>query len=77
LGGSVFAGQPVKVGEQGEEMFVPNTGGKIVPNNQLGGGGAVLNITINGDVTGDDAMDKLAQKLMDVVGINSRITVGV
>ena len=77
LGGSVFAGQPVKVGEQGEEMFVPNTGGKIVPNRQLGGGGGtVLNITVHGDVTGEDAMDKLAQKMMDNLGMNARITAG-
>ena len=34
-GGPVNAGMAYRVGERGEEPFVPNTGGKIVPNNQL------------------------------------------
>jgi phage-related minor tail protein len=38
-GGPVMAGTPIIVGERGPEMFVPKTAGKIVPNNQLGGGG--------------------------------------
>lgn len=36
LGGSVGAGQPYYVGEKGTELFVPDTPGRIVPNNQLG-----------------------------------------
>ena len=48
IGGSVQAGQPYMVGERGAEMFVPNQSGSIVPNNQLGGGGAVtVNQTVN------------------------------
>lgn len=34
-GGPVRAGQPYRVGEQGEEMFVPQQAGFIVPNHQL------------------------------------------
>ena len=37
-GGSVIAGQPYMVGEQGAEMFVPGQSGTIIPNNNLGGG---------------------------------------
>lgn len=47
IGGSVQAGQPYMVGERGAEMFVPNQSGSIIPNNQLGGGGTVINQTIN------------------------------
>jgi hypothetical protein len=35
------------VGEKGAEMFIPGKTGTIVPNNQLGGSGAVVNQTIN------------------------------
>lgn len=38
-GGPVVGGQPYRVGERGEEIFVPNTGGQIIPNHQLGGRG--------------------------------------
>ncbi len=76
LGGSVFAGQPVKVGENGEEMFVPNTGGKIVPNNRLGGGGTNISIQAFGDISGEDLLNKIEQGLMSRLGDNARITAG-
>ena len=44
-GGPVNAGQPYIVGEAGPELFVPRSGGSIVPNNELGGGGMTVNIT--------------------------------
>lgn len=37
-GGGVAAGQPIWTGERGKEIFVPNTGGRIIPNNQIGAG---------------------------------------
>ena len=36
-GGQVSTSTPYLVGEVGPELFVPNTSGNIVPNNQLGG----------------------------------------
>jgi len=39
-GGDVTGGRPIKVGELGPELFVPHTSGRIVPNNQLNGGGS-------------------------------------
>ena len=39
-GGPVMGGTPIIVGERGPELFVPQSAGKIVPNNQLGGSGA-------------------------------------
>jgi|14BtaG_2_1085337.scaffolds.fasta_scaffold00094_47 hypothetical protein len=48
IGGSVQAGQPYMVGERGQEMFVPNQSGSIIPSNKLGGGGGVtVNQVIN------------------------------
>ena len=36
-GGTVQGRRPIMVGERGPEMFIPNTGGRIVPNGALGG----------------------------------------
>ena len=48
IGGSVQSGQPYMVGERGPELFVPNSQGSIVPNGNIsGGGGVVVNQTIN------------------------------
>ena len=47
IGGAVRGGQSYMVGERGAEMFVPNQSGSIVPNSKLGGGGVVVNQTIN------------------------------
>jgi hypothetical protein len=35
MGGPVWADQPYIVGERGAELFVPNSNGTIVPNNQV------------------------------------------
>lgn len=47
VGGPVSAGQPYLVGERGPELMIPSSNGKIIPNNKLGGGGVVVNQTIN------------------------------
>jgi tape measure domain-containing protein len=51
LGGPVMGGQPYMVGENGPEMFVPNTTGSITRNSDLGGGGAV---TVNFNIVAND-----------------------
>ena len=38
LGGPISAGRPYLVGERGPELVVPNHSGRVIPNNQLGGG---------------------------------------
>jgi TP901 family phage tail tape measure protein len=36
-GGAVSSGVPYIVGERGQELFVPNVNGRIIPNSELGG----------------------------------------
>lgn len=45
-GGSVAAGMPITVGEQGREVFVPRTPGTIVPNTKVGSSGNTINFNI-------------------------------
>jgi hypothetical protein len=57
--------RPYIEGEAGPELFVPNTGGSIVPNNKLGMGSMTINITILGagdpEATGRAVGRKLLQ----------------
>jgi len=46
-GGRPPVNQPSIVGEAGPELFVPNSAGSIIPNNQLGGGSTTVNFNIN------------------------------
>jgi len=49
FGGPVSSASPVLVGERGPEMFVPQTAGRIIPNNQISGtkSGATIQFIIN------------------------------
>ena len=49
-GGPVKANSPYIVGEVGPELFVPSSGGRIVPNNKLGGGGGNIYINVSGAI---------------------------
>jgi tape measure domain-containing protein len=51
LGGPVMGGTPYMVGENGPELFTPNTTGSITRNSDLGGGGAV---TVNFSIVAND-----------------------
>ena len=46
-GGVATGGNPYLVGEKGPEIFVPSTTGRVVPNDQLGGGGVTVVQNIN------------------------------
>jgi len=57
LGGHVTAGKPYIVGEKGAEMFVPNSSGTIVSNNQMGMSAPSVNFTIQAtDASGFDQL---------------------
>lgn len=49
-GGLVQSNNPYIVGEQGAELFVPSSGGRIVPNNKLGGSGGNIYINVSGAI---------------------------
>jgi len=50
-GGPVTSGTSYIVGERGPELFTPNRSGSIIPNHALGGGGgSVINLTVNGAI---------------------------
>ena len=49
-GGPVRDTKPYIVGEKGPELFMPNTAGNIIPNNELGG----ITLNIHGDVYDSD-----------------------
>ncbi len=61
-GGPVKGGSPYVVGEKGPELFVPNSSGEIIPNDELGGGGntsIVVNVDASGSsVEGDEAQSR-------------------
>ena len=50
-GGTVSRGKSYIVGERGAEMFVPNAGGRIVPNSDIGGS---TNVVVNVDASGSN-----------------------
>jgi len=49
-GGMVESNNPYIVGEQGPELFVPSSGGRIVPITQLGNGGGNIYINVSGAI---------------------------
>ena len=63
VGGSVSAGQAVRVGELGSEVFIPSTAGRILPHNQSGGGGNTF--IFNGVIDGESARRSI-ERIMQV-----------
>lgn len=53
-GGPVSSGRSYIVGERGPELFTPSSGGRIIPNDQLGGGGANVTFAPQIDARGAD-----------------------
>ena len=62
-GGTVKANSPYIVGEVGPELFVPSSGGRIVPNNKLGGGGSNIYINVSGAID----QEGTARRIVDVL----------
>lgn len=64
-GGPVSAGKRYIVGERGPEMFVPNAGGRIVSNANMGGS---TNVVVNVDASGSNVQgDKQTGKELGAV----------
>ena len=67
-GGPVSSGKSYMVGERGPEMFVPNAGGRVVPNSDMGGStNVVVNVDASGSsVEGDEQRGKELGRLISV-----------
>ena len=68
-GGPVMGNRAYMVGERGPEMFVPSSGGSIVPNNKMGGGVTVAPV-YNVDARGATA--DLVKALPAILEANTR-----
>ncbi len=68
MGGPVTGNTPYMVGERGPELFVPSTGGSIVPNHKMSG--TTVSPVYNIDARG--ATMELAQALPDILADNNR-----
>ena len=73
-GGPVTGGNAYIVGEKGQEVFVPNNSGTIIPNDALGGGGGNLIININGGTFLDPNVAKeIGDMIIDQYKLHNRI----
>lgn len=71
-GGAVKGGQPIVVGEEGPELFVPPSSGTIVPNDQMGGmaGSGAVNVNFNINTVDASGFDELlVNRRNTIVGI--------
>jgi hypothetical protein len=68
-GGSVNAGRSYLVGERGPEIFSPSEGGRIIPNNAMGGTTINVSVTDSGTKASSGASDsrELGRKIGDAV----------
>ena len=66
MGGPVTAGQPYMVGERGPELFVPSSGGSIVPSGK-GGGGVAVTVNVDAKGTSVEGSNQQASQLGRVV----------
>lgn len=69
-GGPVMAGTPYLVGERGPELFMPNAGGTIVPNNAMGGvqvGSINITVENTGDQLSPAAQKQIANQVQGIV----------
>ena len=74
-GGAAIAGRSYVVGERGREVFTPGASGHVTPNDQLGGGGGVVNInfTVNA-IDSQSFAGALAQHQGTLIGIVRQAT---
>lgn len=78
IGGPVKAGVPYKVGESGQEMFVPQQAGVIVPNHALKGGrgATIINQSFTLDARGGITTPELLQYVNDTARENATQAAG-
>ena len=65
-GGTTMGNSPFVIGEAGPELFVPGRTGTVVPNNELGGEGKVINLNFNITATDTKDFDRLIRSRQSV-----------
>jgi len=68
VGGSVSANTPYMVGEKGPELMIPGGSGTIIPRhnlNNMGGGGAVINVDARGSKDPEEVRRQVQQGIME------------
>jgi len=73
-GGAVNPNQSFLVGERGPEIFTPDSYGQITRNSQIGVGGGIT-VIVNGDVSGQDLIEKVKRGIMNELKFNAQINV--
>jgi hypothetical protein len=68
-GGNIPYGRPTLVGEKGMEIFTPSSGGRVTPNNQLGGSNVNVNVinNSNSQATTRETTDGRGNRSIEVV----------
>ena len=75
-GGNIYAGQSSVVGEQGAEVVSFDRGGRIIPNNRLGGGSTNVTIILKDNTLLSDAQDvavKIGDLIIDRLRLQTRL----
>lgn len=72
-GGPVTGGNAFMVGEEGPELFVPKQNGTIIPNGSTGG--MSVNVTINGDVSGTELVERVQDAIMRSLRMNTKLAI--
>jgi len=75
MGGHVSANRPYVVGERGPELMIPGASGTIIPNNKIGGGGVVVNQTINLSAGVSQTVRAEIMQLMPQIAENTKAAV--
>lgn len=77
-GGPVSRNSPYVVGEQGPELFVPGSSGRIIPNNELsfggGGSGAAVQVVIsNNTLLDSNAAVRIGDMIVNKLRLNRKL----
>jgi hypothetical protein len=71
-GGSVYAGNYYLVGENGPELFAPNSTGTVIPNSGLGGG-ITVNLSNNTFLGEEDVAKRIGSAIVQELQFNYKV----
>ena len=68
-GGPVSTGKSYIVGERGPEMFVPNSGGRIIPNSDMGGGSTSVVVNVDASGSSIEGYEEQSRELGRIISV--------